>query len=63
MKIQEGRIEITFTQDEKDIINKFFGEIIEEIYSNDYAYLSVDGIFEELSQYFHDGMPDKMIIK
>lgn len=63
MKIQEGRIEITFTQDEKDTINKFFGEIIEEIYSNDYAYLSVDGIFEELSQYYSDGMPDKMIIK
>ena len=63
MKIQEGRIEITFTQDEKDTINKFFGEIIEEIYSNDYAYLSVDGSFKELSQYFHDGMPDKMIIK
>ena len=63
MKIQKGKIEITFTQEEKDTINKFFGEIIEEIYSNDYACLSVDGIFKELSQYFCDGMPDKMIIE
>ena len=63
MKIQAGKIEITFTQEEKDTINKFFGEIVEDIYSNDYTYLSVDGILKELSQYYSDGIPDKMIIK
>ena len=32
MKIQTGKVEITFTQEERDIIKKFFGEIIENIY-------------------------------
>lgn len=63
MKIQEGRIEITFTQDERDIIKKFFGEIIENIYSNDRINLSLSEICEELAEYFYDDMPDSMIIK
>lgn len=63
MKIQEGRIEITFTQEERDIIKKFFGEIIENIYSNDHINLSLSEICEELAEYFYDDMPDSMIIE
>ena len=35
MKIQAEKIEITFTQEEKNTINKFFGEIVRNIYLND----------------------------
>ena len=62
MKIQRRKVEITFTQKEKDIINKFFGEIVEDIYSNDYINLSINEICEELAKYFCD-MRDSMIIE
>ena len=48
MKIQTGKVEITFTQEERDIIKKF---------------LSLSEICEELAEYFYDDMPDSMIIE
>ena len=63
MKIQAGKIEITFTQEERDTINKFFGEIVEDIYSNDRIHLSPYEICDELYKHFYNGTPDSMFIE
>ena len=63
MKIQAEKIEITFTQEEKNTINKFFGGIVRNIYLNDCVNLNVNKICEKIGQYFFDEMPDKMIIE
>lgn len=62
MKIQTGKKEITFTQEERDTINKFFGEIVEDIYSNDHIHLSPYEICDELYKHFCNGTLDSMFI-
>lgn len=63
MKIRNQKVEVIFTQEEQEVIEKFFGEIIEDIYSNDYIHLSPNEICDELYKHFYNGMPDSMFIE